>query len=85
MHLQKDWLDSLFSQHYSQLFLYFVCGNADLYLCCDQFVCSRDVQSIKLVAIPNDFGMPDNIVELERYGGELCLLCFLKHGLHLKI
>ena len=45
-------------------------------------------QSIKLVAMPNNFGMLDNIVQLEWHAGELdklCLLCFLKRGFHLKV
>ena len=53
-----------------------------LYLYCDQFV----VQSIKWVAMPNDFGMVDNIVQPDWYGRELLQspLCFLKNGLHIK-
>ena len=61
----------------------FFSGISDLlYLYCDQFV----VQSIKWVAMPNDFGMVDNIVQPEWYGRELLQspLCFLKNGLHIK-
>ena len=71
-HRLNCWSDSCFFSGISDL----------LYLYCDQFV----VQSIKWVAIPNDFGMVDNIVQPEWYGGELLLglLCFVKHGLHIK-
>ena len=42
---------------------------------------TSDGQSIKLVAVPNNFGMLDNIVKLEWHCTELdlCLLCFMKH------
>ena len=77
---------SCFSQHRLNCWSdsCFFCGISDLlYLYCDQFV----VQSIKWVAKPNDFGMVDDIVEPEWYGGELLLslFCFLKRGLDLKI